>query len=172
METAVCLVSGGMDSLVAAALAREKGCRLAFLHVNYGHLTESRELESFRQIVDYYRVDHHLVIDLGFLRKIGGSALTDPTIPLPPGELGRKEIPASYVPFRNGNLLAMAASWAEVLGARYIYIGAVEEDSSGYPDCREVFFRAFNLAIAEGTKPETRTQIVAPLLHLGKKQIV
>ncbi len=172
MPTAVCLVSGGMDSLVALALARQKTPEVALLHVNYGHLTESRELKAFTEVADYYRIRRRLVVDIGYLHEIGGSALTDPSIPLPVGRLDRPEIPVSYVPFRNANLLAVATSWAEVLNAGEIYIGAVEEDSSGYPDCRESFFRAFNLVIREGTRPETRIQIVAPLLHLTKKQIV
>ncbi len=172
MATAVCLVSGGMDSLVALALARKQASDTAILHVNYGHLTESRELQAFTNIADFYGIKRRLVVDIGYLREIGGSALTDRSIPLSPGRIDQPGIPVSYVPFRNANLLAIATSWGEVLGARQIYIGAVEEDSSGYPDCRESFFRAFNLAIAEGTKPETRIQIVAPLLHLSKKQIV
>lgn len=161
-----------MDSLVALALARQKTSDIALLHVNYGHLTESRELKAFTEIADYYGIRRRLVVDIGYLHEIGGSALTDPSIPLPAGRLDRPEIPVSYVPFRNANLLAAATSWAEVLSATEIYIGAVEEDSSGYPDCRESFFRAFNLVIREGTRPETRIRIVAPLLHLSKKQIV
>ncbi|MFB3904029.1 MAG: 7-cyano-7-deazaguanine synthase QueC [Acidobacteriota bacterium] len=172
MVTAVCLVSGGMDSLVALATARQETSDTALLHANYGHLTESRELKAFADIADYYGSSKRLIVDIGYLREIGGSALTDPSIVLPPGQVHRSEIPVSYVPFRNAHLLAIATSWAEVLGARHIYIGAVEEDSSGYPDCRESFFRAFNRVIGEGTRPETRIEIVAPLLHLSKKQIV
>jgi len=172
MATAVCLVSGGMDSLVALALARQQSSENALLHVNYGHLTESRELKAFTDIADYYGIRRRLIVDIGYLREIGGSALTDPSIPLPPGRVDRPGIPVSYVPFRNANLLAIATSWAEVLHAGQIYIGAVEEDSSGYPDCREAFFRAFNLVIAQGTKPESRIEIMAPLLHMTKKQIV
>jgi len=172
MPTAVCLVSGGMDSLVTLALARQQTSDTALLHVNYGHLTESRELQAFTDIADYYGVKRRLVVDIGYLREIGGSALTDPSIPLPPGQVDRSGIPISYVPFRNANLLAIATSWAEVLRARQIYIGAVEEDSSGYPDCRESFFRAFNLAILQGTKPEAGIEIVTPVLHSSKKQIV
>jgi len=169
---AVCLVSGGMDSAVAVALAREEGLRQAFLHVNYGQLTEARELQSFVEIADYYGVSQRLVVDVAYFRQIGGSALTDPSIELPQGRLDRVDIPASYVPFRNANLLAIATSWGEALGARFLYVGAVEEDSSGYPDCRESFFRAFNQVIREGTRPESRLEVVAPLLHFTKKQIV
>jgi 7-cyano-7-deazaguanine synthase len=172
MPAAVCLISGGMDSCVSAAWALQQGWDLAFLHVNYRHLTEARELRAFQEIADHYAVANRLVVDIGYLQQIGGSALTDPRIAIPEGQLGRPGIPASYVPFRNGNLLAIACSWAEVLSAGRIVIGAVEEDSSGYPDCRESFFRAFNRAIDEGTRPETKIEIVAPLLHLSKKEIV
>lgn len=172
MTRAVCLVSGGMDSLVTLALARQEGATTAALHVNYGQLTEEREQRAFRDITDYYGIQSRLVVDIGYLRQIGGSALTDPSIPLPPGQTDRPGIPVSYVPFRNAHLLAIATSWGEVLGARYVYIGAVEEDSSGYPDCREPFFCAFNGVIREGTKPETKIEIVTPLLHLSKKEIV
>ena len=172
MATAVCLLSGGMDSLVTLALARQSNSATALLHVNYGHLTEARELKAFGDIADHYGIKSRLVVDIGYLREIGGSALTDPSILLPPGRVDRPGIPVSYVPFRNANLLAIGTSWAEVLGATQIYIGAVEEDSSGYPDCREAFFRAFNLAILEGTRPESRIEIMTPLLHLTKKEIV
>lgn len=172
MATAVCLISGGMDSLVALALARRHSPDTALLHVNYGHLTEKRELKAFQDIADHYGATRRLVVDIGYLREIGGSALTDRSVPLPAGQVDRVGIPVSYVPFRNANLLAIATSWAEVLSARQIYIGAVEEDSSGYPDCRESFFRAFNLVIAEGTRPETRIEIMTPLLHLSKREIV
>jgi 7-cyano-7-deazaguanine synthase len=172
METAVCLVSGGMDSCVTAAIAHSQGLQLAFLHVNYGQLTQGRELRAFQDLADHYQVRARLVVDISHLKQIGGSALTDPAVSLPPGALRRREIPASYVPFRNANLLAIAGSWAEVLGASWIFIGAMEEDSSGYPDCRERFFEAFNAALREGTRPETRLEIVAPLLHMRKKEIV
>jgi 7-cyano-7-deazaguanine synthase len=172
METAVCLVSGGMDSCVTAAIAHSKQLSLAFLHVCYGQLTEARELRAFHDLADHYQAKARLVVDVSHLKEIGGSALTDPRVPLPPGSLERREIPVSYVPFRNANLLAVATSWAEVLGAFWIYIGAVEEDSSGYPDCRQSFFEAFNAVIREGTRPETRLEIVTPLLHLGKRDIV
>ncbi len=170
-EIAVCLVSGGMDSCVAAAIAIQRGHAPAFLHAGYGQLTQRRELRAFRGIADHYRVDRRLEIDLGHLRTIGGSALTDPSLPLPEGELDRSGVPVSYVPFRNANLLAAAASWAEVLGARSVFIGAVERDGSGYPDCRRPFFDAFERAIAEGTR-EGGIRIETPLIGLRKKQIV
>jgi 7-cyano-7-deazaguanine synthase len=168
---AVVLVSGGMDSCVTAAIAARK-YELAFLHVNYGQRTEQRELRSFHEIADFYRVNHRLVADLSHFSRIGGSSLTDPAIPVDPAALQNKEIPSSYVPFRNANILAIAVSWAEVIKASIVFIGAVEEDSSGYPDCREEFFKAFNRVIRMGTRPQTRLRVKTPLLHFSKKQIV
>lgn len=172
MSTAVCLVSGGLDSCVAAAEAHCAGYKLAFLHISYGQRTERREKQSFRAIGDFYQVVTRLAIRVDYLRMIGGSALTDQSVPLPGGELDRKEIPASYVPFRNANLLSIATSWAESLKGNYIYIGAVEEDSSGYPDCRASFFDCFNSVIREGTRPETKIEIVTPLIRMQKADIV
>ncbi len=149
----------------------ERG-RLAFLHVTYGQITATRELRAFHEIADFYEVAERLVADIGYLEKIGGSALTDRSIALPAGDPDRTAIPASYVPFRNAHLLAIATSWAEVLGAGHIYAGAVEEDSSGYPDCRREFFRCFDKLIAAGTKPETQVSIVTPLIEMTKSQIV
>lgn len=168
----VVLVSGGMDSLVCAGIAVAESRRCAFLHANYGQRTEKKELESFHKIADFYNVKDRLVVDLNYLKHIGGSALTDTSIDVPPGELERKEIPPTYVPFRNAHFLTIATSWAEVLGADRIYIGAVEEDSSGYPDCRESFYRAFEGAIKEGTRPTTDIKIVTPLIHMKKAEIV
>ncbi len=166
------MVSGGLDSCVAAALARSEGFELAFLHVNYGQLTGNREMHAFNEIADHYQVRDRLVAKITHLSKIGGSALTDSSISVPPGDLHRQGIPISYVPFRNAHLLSIATSWAEVLRAICIYIGAVEEDSSGYPDCRQSFFDAFNAVIREGTRPETSIQIVTPLIQLSKTAIV
>jgi 7-cyano-7-deazaguanine synthase len=172
MERTICLVSGGLDSCVTAAAAHYEGLELAFLHVNYGQLTHKRELKAFHAIADFFKVAQRLVVDLDHLRIIGGSALTDRDIPLPAGDIAREGIPLSYVPFRNANLLAAATSWAEVIGARYLHIGAVEEDSSGYPDCRQAFFEAFGDMIRQGTKPETVIEIATPLIRLSKKEIV
>jgi len=172
MSDAVCMVSGGLDSCVTAAVAHSRGLPLAFLHVSYGQLTATREFRAFNEIADHYQVSERLVADPTHLSKIGGSALTDSSIAVPAGDLDREGIPVSYVPFRNANLLSIATSWAEVLKARFIYIGAVQEDSSGYPDCRESFFKAFNAVIEEGTKPDTSIEIVTPLIHLSKKEIV
>lgn len=177
-ELAIVLVSGGMDSCVTAAMANED-YNLAFLHVNYGQRTEARELQAFHQIADFYKVEERLIVSLEHLRVIGGSSLTDRSIPVPEvtGQVTASHsptvnVPSTYVPFRNAHLLAIATSWAEVIGATKIFIGAVEEDSSGYPDCREIFYQAFNRVIETGTKPETRIGIVTPLIHLKKSAIV
>lgn len=171
-DLAVVLVSGGMDSCVTAAAA-QAGHRLAFLHVNYGQRTEDRELRAFNELADHFHVERRLVVSIEHLKIIGGSALTDAAIAVPDANSGMaSSIPVTYVPFRNAHLLAIAVSWSEVIGAKEIHIGAVEEDSSGYPDCREVFYEAFNRAIETGTKPETRVRIVTPLIHLKKSEIV
>jgi 7-cyano-7-deazaguanine synthase len=174
---AVVLVSGGMDSCVTAAIANQE-CALAFLHINYGQRTEQRELQSFHALADHYRVRQRLISNLTHLSAIGGSSLTDKTMevtPANPNELfhsTKQIVPTSYVPFRNANILSVAVSWAEVIGAKKIFIGAVEEDSSGYPDCRKDFYDAFNRMIELGTKPETRIEIITPVIGLQKSQIV
>lgn len=174
MTLAVVSLSGGMDSCVAAAIAKAEGHELALLHADYGQLTESRERQAFHDIADFYAVPlpRRLVISFENLRMIGGSALTDASIALPEGDLQRPGIPSSYVPFRNAHLLSTAVSWAEVLGAEAIFVGFVEEDSSGYPDCRETFLRSFEQTANLGTKPETRLRFFAPLIHSSKAQIV
>jgi 7-cyano-7-deazaguanine synthase len=177
---AVVLVSGGMDSCVTAAEARAAGHDLAFLHGNYGQRTEARELACFHAIADRMDVPRgrRLVVSLPHLGRIGGSSLTDRAIPVDISGVsaavgtGRAAIPTSYVPFRNAHFLVAAVSWAEGLGASAIYIGAVEEDSSGYPDCRDEYFRAFEKVIDLGTRPETRIRIETPLIHLDKAAIV
>ena len=170
-EIAIVLVSGGMDSCVTAAIADQQ-YRLAFLHLNYGQRTEQRELKAFHDIADHYRVQQRLVVDAGHLKQIGGSSLTDKEIPVERADLSREVIPTSYVPFRNANILSIAVSWGEVIHAKKIFIGAVEEDSSGYPDCRKVFYDAFNRVISLGTKPDTSLEIVTPLIHFKKHEIV
>ncbi len=170
-ELAVVLVSGGMDSCVAAAIAEEH-YEMAFLHLNYGQRTERRELKAFNDIADYYKVKHRLVVDVHHLKQIGGSSLTDTSIDVPRADLYRKEIPSSYVPFRNANILSIAVSWGEVLGAKKIFIGAVEEDSSGYPDCQKEFYAAFNIVIKLGTKPDTHLEIETPIICMKKLEIV
>ncbi len=173
-EIAVVSLSGGLDSCVASAVAKAAGCELALLHADYGQLTEARERKAFEDIADFYGVpaNRRLVIPFTNLSVIGGSALTDSSIALPEGDLHRVGVPVSYVPFRNAHLLATAVSWAEVIGATRIYVGFVEEDSSGYPDCTEAFLKAFEKAAQLGTKPETQLQFHAPLIHLHKSGIV
>lgn len=168
----VCLVSGGMDSCVTAAIAREENLELAFLHVSYGQRTEARERRAFEQLADHYEVRKRLVVSLDYLARIGGSSLTDHDILVAEAHLNSREIPASYVPFRNAHLLAIATSWAETLGAQRIYIGAVAEDSSGYPDCRPEFYAAFQQAIDVGTRPETQVIIVTPVIGMRKAEII
>ncbi len=169
---AVCLVSGGMDSCVTAAIAREENDEVGFLHVSYGQRTEDRERRAFHEIADYYHVHHRLSASIEHLSKIGGSSLTDSNIPVTAANLGTREIPTSYVPFRNAHLLAIATSWAEVIHACRIYIGAVAEDSSGYPDCRPEFYDAFQRVITWGTKPDTSIEIRTPLIAMKKREIV
>jgi 7-cyano-7-deazaguanine synthase len=171
-EIAICLVSGGMDSCVTAAIANQENEELAFLHVSYGQRTEKREHQAFEALADHYDVKLRLVISLEHLAHIGGSSLTDVAISVSPADLTAAEIPSSYVPFRNAHLLSAAVSWGEVIGAHAIYIGAVAEDSSGYPDCRPEFYAAFQNAIDLGTKPETNITIKTPVIHLRKSEIV
>jgi 7-cyano-7-deazaguanine synthase len=178
---AVVLLSGGMDSCVTAAMARETH-ELALVHASYGQRTEARERRAFDEIADFYGVCERLAVRLEHFSQIGGSALTDPRIPVPerqgaqPGvaalHAARPGIPITYVPFRNAHFLAVAVSWAEVLGASAVFIGAVAEDSSGYPDCRPEYYRAFQQVIREGTKPETKIEIVTPVIHLRKSEII
>jgi len=169
---AVVLVSGGMDSLVTTAIAHAEGFALAAMHVNYGQRTWQKELESFRAICDHYHIEQCLEVNADFLGQIGGSSLTDYSMPVSGADLQGGAIPTSYVPFRNAGFLSMAVSWSEVIGASKIFIGAVEEDTSGYPDCRKVFYDAFNKVIELGTKPETAIEILTPLIEMQKSDIV
>ena len=169
---AVCLVSGGMDSCVTAAIAKEQSTTLAFLHVSYGQRTEDRERRAFEEIADFYQVEQRLVVPIESLSLIGGSSLTDDQIAVTTATLKSREIPASYVPFRNAHLLSIATSWAEVIGASTIYIGAVAEDSSGYPDCRPEFYEAFQCAVDLGTKPDTFIRISTPVISMRKPEII
>ena len=171
-QIAVCLVSGGMDSCVTAAIAREENDELAFLHVGYGQRTEKREREAFEAVADYFNVAMRLAISFEHLKLIGGSSLTDDSIAVTTPDLTTRAIPSSYVPFRNAHLLATAVSWGEVINASAIYIGAVAEDSSGYPDCRPEFYDAFQSAVDVGTKPETRITIKTPVIAMRKSEIV
>jgi 7-cyano-7-deazaguanine synthase len=170
-ELAVVCVSGGMDSAVTAAMAARVH-RVAFLHANYGQRTEAKELECFHRLADHYDAEARLVVDFSALRQIGGSSLTDTSIPVREGEPVEGVVPSSYVPFRNAHLLAAATSWAEVIGARALYVGAVWDDSSGYPDCRPEFYRAFEEAIRLGTRPGAAIRILTPVIRLSKAEIV
>lgn len=169
---AVVLTSGGMDSCVTTAIAASECDEIALLHVSYGQRTERRELKAFIDIADFYGVNRTLAVSIAHLAQIGGSSLTDHKIEVSQANLASTEIPTSYVPFRNAHLLAIATSWAEVIGANRIYIGAVAEDSSGYPDCRPEFYEAYQRAIEVGTKPETRIEIVTPVIEMRKSEIV
>ncbi|HEX9764059.1 MAG TPA: 7-cyano-7-deazaguanine synthase QueC [Candidatus Acidoferrales bacterium] len=170
-DKAVVLVSGGMDSCVTAAIAAQEH-ELALLHATYGQRTEARERRAFDDIADFYQVKDRLVARLDHFGEIGASALTDPSIPVPEADLSRATIPASYVPFRNAHLLAIGVSWAEALGAKQVCIGAVWEDSSGYPDCRPEYYSIFNELVRVGTRPETQLEIITPLIHMKKHEIV
>ena len=170
-ELAVVLASGGLDSCVTAAIAHEQW-DLAMLHLSYGQRTQCRERHCFDHLADFFHARHRLVTNLDHLARIGGSSLTDPSMEVAAPNLESHEVPSSYVPFRNAHLLTIAVSWAEVIGARRIFFGAVEEDSSGYPDCREAFVHAFNRLIELGTKPETNIVIETPLIHMDKRAIV
>jgi 7-cyano-7-deazaguanine synthase len=167
-----------MDSCVSTAIAQERHGpgNIASLHASYGQLTQDRERRAFDEIADFYQIRERLVVQLGHFRAIGGSALTDRTIAVPEGELDAAgphgQIPVTYVPFRNAHFLSVAVSWAEAIGAESIYIGAVAEDSSGYPDCRPEYYRAFQELVRTGTRPETKIEIVTPVITLKKSEII
>jgi len=169
---AVVLLSGGMDSCVTAAMAKQTHS-LALLHASYGQRTEERERRAFEEIADFYGADERLVVRFDALQQIGGSALTDARIAVPEN-LPEKSatIPITYVPFRNAHFLSAAVSWAEVIGATAIFIGAVSEDSSGYPDCRPEYYETFGELIRVGTRPETKIEIETPVIHMHKSEIV
>ena len=173
MTKAIALVSGGMDSCVTAAIARAAGDELYFLHLNYGQRTEQRELKAFHDLADFYQVpnERRMTASIAHLAAIGGSSLTDANIPVSAADLENQEIPTSYVPFRNAHILSVAVSWAEVTDAKRIYIGAVYEDSSGYPDCRPEYYAAFNEVIRLGTAAGD-IGIETPIIFLTKEQII
>lgn len=170
-EIAVVLLSGGLDSCVCTAIAA-RDHDLAALHVSYGQRTEARELLAFHAIADHYGVARRLTITLDSLQQIGGSSLTDHALPVGRANFQSDAIPDTYVPFRNAHFLSAGASWAEAIGATALYIGAVEADSPGYPDCRKTFFRAFAQAITLGTRPDTQIEICTPLIDMSKHEIV
>lgn len=161
-----------MDSCVSTAIAAAESDNIALLHISYGQRTEERERKAFNDIADHYRVANRMDVSIAYLTKIGGSSLTDEAMSITDADLESKEIPTSYVPFRNANMLSIATSWAEVIGASRIYIGAVAEDSSGYPDCRPEFYAAFQQTINTGTKPDTHIEIRTPIIDMTKAEIV
>ena len=176
---AVVLLSGGMDSCVSTAIAREHhgAGNIALLHAGYGQRTQRRERRAFEEIADFYGVRERLVVQLDHFRAIGGSALTDEKIAVPENELGATDphggaIPVTYVPFRNAHFLSVAVSWAEAIGAGAIYIGAVAEDSSGYPDCRPEYYSVFQELIRVGTRPETQIEMITPVIQMKKSEII
>ncbi|MBL7107733.1 MAG: 7-cyano-7-deazaguanine synthase QueC [Candidatus Cloacimonetes bacterium] len=170
-QKAIILLSGGIDSCVTAAIANENH-QLCCLHINYGQITSTREEKAFNEITKFFNVKNKLSANwrIDYLKKIGGSSLTNKNLKVP--ENSQNSIPNTYVPFRNANLLAIAVSWAEVIDAKKIFIGAMEEDSSGYPDCRESFFKAYNQMIQLGTKFTTKISIETPILHKSKAEVV
>ena len=178
-EKAVVLLSGGMDSCVSTAIARARhgADKIALLHAGYGQRTEARERQAFEEIADFYEVRERLIARLDHFRAIGGSALTDAKIAVPENELDKAgphgtAIPVTYVPFRNAHFLSVGVSWAEAIGAHSIYIGAVAEDSSGYPDCRPEYYRVFQELILVGTRPEAQIKIVTPVITMRKSEII
>src|SRR5262252_1518682 len=176
---AVVLLSGGMDSCVSTAIARERhgAGNIAVLHAGHGQRTQRRERRAFEEVADFYGVRERMVVQLDHFRAIGGSALTDEKIAVPENTLGApgphgSAIPVTYVPFRNAHFLSVAVSWAEVIGAGAIYIGAVAEDSSGYPDCRPEYYQVFQELIRVGTRPETQIEIITPVIRMKKSEII
>ena len=176
---AVVLLSGGMDSCVTLAIAAEHHsvANIGLLHAGYGQRTEARERRAFSEIADFYGIRRRLTVQLDHFRAIGGSALTDERTAVPENSLGApgpggSEIPVSYVPFRNTHFLSVAVSWAEATGASAVYIGAVAEDSSGYPDCRPEYYRAFQEVVRVGTRPETTIKIETPVITMKKSEII
>lgn len=169
---AVVLTSGGLDSAVCLAEAALR-FEIALLHINYGQRTEARELQAFRELADHYGITRQLVADISYLKKIGGSSLVDEGLRVETGlPTGDGPIPSTYVPFRNAHILCVGVSWAEVIGAEALFIGVVEEDGSGYPDCREEFYRLFGAVVDAGTRPDTDITIRTPLISLDKAAIV
>lgn len=177
MNEGVILVSGGMDSLVTAAIAVEECHKIYMLHISYGQRTAEKELQCFLKIVEHYRPQRHLKVEMDFFRQIGSSSLTDSNIQVPLSgrtdtKIDKHHLPNTYVPFRNGMMLSTAAAWAETVGANRIYIGAVEEDSSGYPDCRMTFIEQMERAVNLGTAAGSILKIEAPLINKRKREIV
>ena len=170
-KKAICILSGGMDSTLASYMAKNDGYEIIAVHFNYGQRTQDRELKAFRDICDDLKILEKYEIDIPFFTQIGASALTDKTIDVPTGGI-EAGVPITYVPFRNGIFLSITAAIAEKEGATAMYIGVVQEDSSGYPDCTDEFISKMEKAINQGTKEETKIEILTPLVHLSKAQIV
>jgi 7-cyano-7-deazaguanine synthase len=170
-KVGIVALSGGLDSCVTTAIANQE-YDLALFHANYGQRTEKRELRSFNDIGNYYEIEKRLIIDFSHLSKIGGSSLTDWSLNINEADFSNKSIPNSYVPFRNANILSACISWGEVINASAVFMGAVNEDSSGYPDCRPEFFSAFEKMADIGTRPETNIKIITPIISFSKKEIV
>jgi 7-cyano-7-deazaguanine synthase len=168
-ELAIVLLSGGMDSTVCASIASQN-YRLAFLHFQYGQKAQKKELECFYKLIEFFKPEKFQIVYLTFFKDFGGSSLISEELEIP--EKQEKGIPSTYVPFRNGIFLSIATAWAEVIGAKKIFIGVNEVDFSGYPDCRKIFIEKFNQAINVGTKPETQIEIETPIINLTKKEIV
>lgn len=171
MKKAVCIISGGMDSTLCAYMAKHAGYEIIALHFDYNQRTMKKEREAFYQICADLGVSKSLVLDVSFIAHIGGSALTDTSIDVPKNSLG-EDIPITYVPYRNGIFLSIAASLAEKEGAEAIYIGVIEADGSGYPDCTSEFIDKMTAVINEGTAIKTKIEIKTPLVNLTKADIV
>ena len=170
-KSCVCIISGGMDSALAAKIAQNEGYEIIALHFNYGQRTEAKELACFRKIASSVNAKASYEVDVPFFEQIGASALTDKSLDVPTGGI-EEGVPITYVPFRNGIFLSIAAALAEKHGAEALFIGVVEEDSSGYPDCRDVYIKKMQEAINLGTKDETSLEIKMPLVALKKSEIV
>uniref|UniRef100_A0A7V5XFJ3 7-cyano-7-deazaguanine synthase n=1 Tax=Thermodesulfobacterium geofontis TaxID=1295609 RepID=A0A7V5XFJ3_9BACT len=168
-ELAIVLLSGGMDSAVCASVASQN-YRLSLLHFQYGQKAQEKELECFHKLIEFFKPEKSQIIYLPFFKDFGGSSLISEELEIP--EKQEEGIPSTYVPFRNGIFLSIATAWAEVIGAKKIFIGVNEIDFSGYPDCRKEFIKIFNQAINTGTKPETQIEIETPIINLTKKEIV
>jgi len=171
MRKAVCIMSGGMDSTLAAYMMKKDGYEIIALHFDYGQRTMQREKSAFRDIIEALNVSSKYEINLDFFSQIGASALTDDSLDVPVNGI-EEGVPITYVPFRNGIFLSVASAIAEKEGAEVLSIGVVEEDSSGYPDCTQTFIESMQKSINFGTKQSTNLEIKTPLVHLMKEQIV
>ena len=171
IKKAICILSGGMDSTLASYIAKRDGYEIIAVHFNYGQRTQDRELKAFRDVCRDLKIENKYEIDIPFFTQIGASALTDDTIDIPVNGV-ESGVPITYVPFRNGIFLSITAAIAEKENASAMYIGVVQEDSSGYPDCTDEFIQDIQKAINQGTKEDTKIEIKTPLVHLSKAQIV